>query len=951
MRTLVILCALSLFSFSGLSSPVEILSASDPISARPADFATLVFIVVNQGPSTTTFDLQVTLPTGYQLIAPLAPISLAPGADQAIFVTVLVPRGAPAGRIPVVLHATSQTEPAITASATGFLEILATFEIEIRPPQDRPVEPGEMTQLTFHMANKGNVLDRLTLIAESRRGFPLKLQPESLELLPGEVRPVIVELTVPPQATPGPERITVIARSVLSDVEASSTVQFTVLPPTPDAVGGTLFLEVPTSIGVALLGDNASSLQAEASVQGARKFAEFNEINYGLQIANLLEIKSVRFNADVGRLGVTLGDLSFPLSPLMTLSGRGGRLTLRSAAGSLSQATLGMALDSNQQLAVGGNAGTDVFGIFPSLSALVRPARGELLGGVALGMRIPVLGQLALHGALSQEGTTLDRAFLVQSLTRLGDFEFDGQFVFSGSNFLGSPRDKFGLELSQSFNVHGLFLRSHFLHSINNVNFDPTRPTVLDTQLGAAARLPIGSLTSIASQFDIQMKRNPFPPLLTQLLDTHMGVLVTQRLGLVSLSVGFDRRESKDVITSTHVEETILRSVADLRLGPLLTLLRVQLETTRDLTGGAILQQTLALLASARFRLPKADLLVSIERLPLRTTLSAQFSATVDRFAVRAQSSVILNDQNEVFPTFGLSLAFRFEVPMPFLPTLGRLEGFAFIDENENGVRDSGEPGVPGIILRLDGILVRTGSSGFFRSPALRPGTVLLEVQELPLGIVPAVGLPMAITLQAGEVRQVQIPLRQEALVSGLVFHDVNRSGELDAGEEGLADVRLVLIGRVSQEILTDIAGRFTFSVPPGPYTLRVDASTLPKRFRLATAAEVSIEAKVGEVQRVPLGVVGELLIKFAPVANFVFSPQQPKAGETVVLDASVSSDPDGRTVLYEWDFNQDGTMDATGIQTTHVFSAAGSFSVTLRVTDDDGNQNSVTKTVVVGKN
>jgi hypothetical protein len=63
---------------------------------------------------------------------------------------------------------------------------------------------------------------------------------------------------------------------------------------------------------------------------------------------------------------------------------------------------------------------------------------------------------------------------------------------------------------------------------------------------------------------------------------------------------------------------------------------------------------------------------------------------------------------------------------------------------------------------------------------------------------------------------------------------------------------------------------------------------------------------------------------------------------DTVTLDGSGSFDPDGTIVLYEWDAEGDGIYEwkssTTGI-TTHVYDTVGTYQATLRVTDNDGLQ------------
>ncbi|MFC6767239.1 PKD domain-containing protein [Natrinema soli] len=60
--------------------------------------------------------------------------------------------------------------------------------------------------------------------------------------------------------------------------------------------------------------------------------------------------------------------------------------------------------------------------------------------------------------------------------------------------------------------------------------------------------------------------------------------------------------------------------------------------------------------------------------------------------------------------------------------------------------------------------------------------------------------------------------------------------------------------------------------------------------------------------------------------------------GQTVTLDASGSSDPDGELVDYEWCVGEDGSFDETGESIEVTISAPGEHPVALRVVDDDGS-------------
>jgi PKD repeat protein len=84
------------------------------------------------------------------------------------------------------------------------------------------------------------------------------------------------------------------------------------------------------------------------------------------------------------------------------------------------------------------------------------------------------------------------------------------------------------------------------------------------------------------------------------------------------------------------------------------------------------------------------------------------------------------------------------------------------------------------------------------------------------------------------------------------------------------------------------------------------------------------------------------------PVARFTYSPASPQPGQWVQFDASSSYDPDGHISSYQWDFDGNGTVDATGQVVYRQFATPGAYQVTLTVTDDKGATNTATQTVTV---
>ena len=83
------------------------------------------------------------------------------------------------------------------------------------------------------------------------------------------------------------------------------------------------------------------------------------------------------------------------------------------------------------------------------------------------------------------------------------------------------------------------------------------------------------------------------------------------------------------------------------------------------------------------------------------------------------------------------------------------------------------------------------------------------------------------------------------------------------------------------------------------------------------------------------------------PVAD-ADGPYEVVHGSSVQLDGSASYDPDGSIVLWEWDLDNDGTYDASGVTVTHTYPSIATYPVTLRVTDDGGATDKDTSTVTV---
>lgn len=94
------------------------------------------------------------------------------------------------------------------------------------------------------------------------------------------------------------------------------------------------------------------------------------------------------------------------------------------------------------------------------------------------------------------------------------------------------------------------------------------------------------------------------------------------------------------------------------------------------------------------------------------------------------------------------------------------------------------------------------------------------------------------------------------------------------------------------------------------------------------------------------------------PIADLEAVPQYVLVGQSVTLDGSDSSDPDGGSITkYEWDFTNNGSYDyyetssyhpdgAFDGKTTYIYDVDDTYTVKLRVTDDESQTDTTTCTV-----
>jgi len=181
---------------------------------------------------------------------------------------------------------------------------------------------------------------------------------------------------------------------------------------------------------------------------------------------------------------------------------------------------------------------------------------------------------------------------------------------------------------------------------------------------------------------------------------------------------------------------------------------------------------------------------------------------------------------------------------------------FVWHDENQNGIQDEGEPGIPGVTVNLYDstgtqllVSILTNADGLYEFTDLMPGDHIVEF-ELPSGYSFTsmhqgndnaadsdanllTGRTEILSLSAGEVRtDVDAGIIPSDIALGKigdwVWHDLNQNGIQDANEPGRPGVTVRLLDPLTDDVIqttiSNYAGFYEFSgLPSGEYVIQFE--------------------------------------------------------------------------------------------------------------------------------
>jgi len=118
-----------------------------------------------------------------------------------------------------------------------------------------------------------------------------------------------------------------------------------------------------------------------------------------------------------------------------------------------------------------------------------------------------------------------------------------------------------------------------------------------------------------------------------------------------------------------------------------------------------------------------------------------------------------------------------------------------------------------------------------------------------------------------------------------------------------------------------------------------------------AGVMQVFVRAGIQSSNRLEFTVTGDAPqppVNQPPIAD-AGGPYTGVVGQPVLFDGRKSSDPDGRVVMWEWNFGDGSLKDVTSLSRIgYIYPAPGTYTVTLTVTDDKGATATATTTAAI---
>ena len=204
------------------------------------------------------------------------------------------------------------------------------------------------------------------------------------------------------------------------------------------------------------------------------------------------------------------------------------------------------------------------------------------------------------------------------------------------------------------------------------------------------------------------------------------------------------------------------------------------------------------------------------------------------------------NPDNSAFNEADIRLGLRSDWNLPFRwnPS-GIVRGIVFKDINGDNVRNSEEPGIEGIILKIgkDREVITNDIGEYWLEVKAKKVLVSLDINSLPKGYLASNGFTEEVTIEHLGTKTVNFGLTTRSGIYGVIYYDKNKNGRYDVEDSLIPGVKVVL--DTENNVYSDYDGGYEFdNITPGKHIIAVDLNTIPMEYipmiRLKNEVDVS---------------------------------------------------------------------------------------------------------------
>ncbi|MGE5308558.1 MAG: SdrD B-like domain-containing protein [Deltaproteobacteria bacterium] len=186
---------------------------------------------------------------------------------------------------------------------------------------------------------------------------------------------------------------------------------------------------------------------------------------------------------------------------------------------------------------------------------------------------------------------------------------------------------------------------------------------------------------------------------------------------------------------------------------------------------------------------------------------------------------------------------------------IGDIEGYVFKDDNQDGLRQTGEAPVSGVKVKVGTHETATDKDGYFYFANLKgqKATVAANPATLPAGTVMTTPQVQEINVGHGRVSTIYFGVSSRTEISGYIFDDRNGNGTLDGNEKPIKGVAVVLDN--AKKAVTDGSGRYLFGKAlPGKHSLKMAVDTLSPDYlpTVPVIADIDLTEGASYVYNIP---------------------------------------------------------------------------------------------------